>query len=398
MMIGFRVLTLSVAVSILLAVSSLALAPAVWAMDPRGGNIVVVGKDEVIDDDVYLAGQNLRVDGKVNGDVVAAGSNIEINGTVTGSVMAAGGTISVRGEVGHSARIAGGSLVVEGKIKRDLLAAGGSLELRQGAEVGQDLAFGVGTANLAGQITRTLSGGAGQAVISGTVGGNARIETDNLTISDGARIEGNLEYEGAAEGAIAPGAIIGGQTIYTVRKESPEASQGWQAGDIVRKVVTLLMLFVAGLFIVLVFPQHSREVAEAVQQRTWLTLGWGALVLLVTPFALGVVLITVVGIPLAIVGFALYILGLYLSQVFIGLFLGRAIWKALSWPDTRWWALLQLLTGLIILAVLANLPWVGFLVGLAIAVFGLGAMWLSLIWRPMVEEPAQAALFASARD
>src|SRR5512137_1846374 len=77
------------------------LVPVAAAYDGRSGENVVIGKDEVINDDLFAGGSTVTVDGTVNGDLVAGGQTVVINGKVTGNVIAVGGSVTVNGEVGH---------------------------------------------------------------------------------------------------------------------------------------------------------------------------------------------------------------------------------------------------------------------------------------------------------
>jgi hypothetical protein len=54
----------------LLLLGFFAVTPA-QAADARGGDQVVIGRDEVINDDLYVAGNTVTIDGTVKGDVVA---------------------------------------------------------------------------------------------------------------------------------------------------------------------------------------------------------------------------------------------------------------------------------------------------------------------------------------
>ena len=66
---------------------ALGLSGAALAADFRSGDTVTIAKNEVIDDDLIITGQNVIVDGTINGDLVVAGGKIVINGTVNGSVL-----------------------------------------------------------------------------------------------------------------------------------------------------------------------------------------------------------------------------------------------------------------------------------------------------------------------
>ncbi|MEM7800631.1 MAG: hypothetical protein AAF633_15665, partial [Chloroflexota bacterium] len=82
---------------------------------------------EIIEDDLYIAGETIIIDGTVVGDVFAAGTLIEINGTITGDLFAAGTGIIIKGTVEDDARIAAAGVEIDGAIGDDLfvVAAGG---------------------------------------------------------------------------------------------------------------------------------------------------------------------------------------------------------------------------------------------------------------------------------
>ena len=82
----------------------------VLAADLRSADTVTVAAGEVVDDDLYVAGNTVVIDGVVNGDLWAFGSIITINGEVKGSIVAAGQTVSINGNVGHAVRLAGETL------------------------------------------------------------------------------------------------------------------------------------------------------------------------------------------------------------------------------------------------------------------------------------------------
>ena len=99
------------------------------AFDSRGGDRVVIGSDEVINDALYVGSEVFVLDGTVNGDVIAFGQTVTINGTVDGDLMAAAQTVVVNGEVTGAIRMAGSVLFVgeEASIGGDIVSAGYSL-------------------------------------------------------------------------------------------------------------------------------------------------------------------------------------------------------------------------------------------------------------------------------
>ncbi len=77
----------------------LGLAGIALAADFRAGDTVTIGKNEVIDNDLVITGQNVIVDGTIKGDLVVTGGKIVVNGTVHGSLLAAGQSLTINGAV-----------------------------------------------------------------------------------------------------------------------------------------------------------------------------------------------------------------------------------------------------------------------------------------------------------
>ncbi len=393
---SFRI---SIAIVSLLLVSlvsvPLALPAVALAADVRGGQSITIGRDEVIDDDLYIAGANVVIDGRVNGDVIAAGQTVLINGEVTGSVWAAGQTVTINGRIGGSARIAGQAGIVNGPVQRDLLFAGQALSLAPGASVGRDVLAAGATANLLGRVGRNIGGSAEEITIGGPVEGRVDVQAGKLVLGPGARIGGDVIYTSRSPLELQPGATVAGRTVHN---EPPQREQERPTISIVGKIIGFLvglaMAFIVGLAIILLAPRFTVRAAENIGLRPWESLGWGAIVLFVVPPILVIIAVTVIGIPLALIGLALYLIAIYIAQVFVAIFIGWWLLNRLT-PDTiRTWPaagplVLAMVIGLVILSLLREIPFVGWLVTLIVVLLGLGAM--ALAWRqprPTVPAPA----------
>ncbi|GAG90300.1 unnamed protein product, partial [marine sediment metagenome] len=149
----------------------------VFAFDARYGDTITIASGEVIDSDLYVAGETIIIDGTINGDLIAAGKIIRVNGPVNGNIIAIGGTVHINSEVTHAVRIIGETLNISGTIGRDLLVAGEEVSLSSTAEIGNDLLLGAGT-----------------ALIDGLIKGDINSGVENLTILSTANIQGKLTY------------------------------------------------------------------------------------------------------------------------------------------------------------------------------------------------------------
>jgi hypothetical protein len=140
--------------------------------DVRFAKDLTIAANEIVNDDVYLAGERIRIDGTINSDSLVAGTEIIINGVVTGDVMAAGRSITINGKVNDDIRMAGQSIALESKaqIGNDAMLAGWVLEQRVGSNIGGDLYFGGFQALLAGNVSRNIVVGTNSLELRGMIG------------------------------------------------------------------------------------------------------------------------------------------------------------------------------------------------------------------------------------
>jgi len=422
----------------LVALLMLGLAPASLALDGREGDNVVIGPDEVIDDDLYVGATTFTLDGTVKGDLIVAGSEITINGTVEGSVWAAGRTVTVNGTVKNSARIAGAALIVgeNAKITRDLIAAGYSLETKAGSSIGSDLYYGGAQALAAGTVARDVKAGCNGFELRGSIGRNAEIflsESANvgqypqaagfmpylppvptvpyqLTLAPGAKIGGNLDYTSWT--SVSTEGIVAGQATrhdppvnQTQRRVQPvEAGRAgaFSAGMAVliwiwNQARRLITLFLVGMLLAFVFPAWTKKLMDKVQGQPLPSLGWGfvtmvavffgfwiivfvtvLLALLLGVITLGGLMGTVVALGVLAALVLVIAFGLaagYVSQVVISYLIGRLIF-AKAHLDQTLERILALVVGLILYVLVTAIPCVGSIIGFVAALFGLGAIWL----------------------
>ena len=128
-------------------------------------------------------------------------------------------------------------------------------------------------------------------------------------------------------------------------------------------------LLVGRLGLVL-FPGFFRAASQAVGSG-WFSLGLGVAVLAGVPVVMVVGVTMLIGIPISLMLFAVYLAAIYLAKVWVGVFLGGMILKPSGDAKGDW--LLGLLVGLLILAIVGFIPYLGGLVRFGVVCLGLGA-------------------------
>lgn len=349
----------------------------VLAFDARSGVAVTVASGEVVDDDLYVAAETIIIDGTVNGDLWAAGNTITVNGIVNGSVMAAGRIVNVNGDITHAVRAVGETININGDVGGDVIAGCGKVNIASTARIGGDLLFGADIARIDGPIEGNIKGSGSEVTISNGVNGNVELEVESLTILSTANIGGDLNYTCREEADIQSGAQIAGATTHKL----PEVKKDWAKvfpfvlfSGALGKVMSFLMALVTGLVIILLAPRRLTSIAEAIGSRPGPSAGWGALIVFVAPIVAVLVCLTIIGIPVGLIALALYGIALYVAQIPVGLFIGRWIIGRFRVVEGKAIMVGALAIGLAILKLLSLIPYFGFVVGVAVVIFGLGAV------------------------
>src|SRR5687768_1359242 len=210
----------------LLAILTLSMATPALAFDGRGGDTITIASGETVNDDLYVAGETIVVDGTIKGDLVAFAKTITVNGIIEGDLIAAGRDIIINGSVQDDVRIAGAALFVgeNATIGGDIIGAGASLETRKGSSTGQDLVFAGAQALLAGEIVRNANISASSLELRGTIGGDVKARVGNPDKSGGSPksyiTDSTVEIPNVKPGlTIDPAAKIGGTLEYTSTKQ-----------------------------------------------------------------------------------------------------------------------------------------------------------------------------------
>lgn len=344
---------------------------------PDWGKRVVLKAGQEIFGDYFAFGSTVEISGSVHGDVYAAGGEVLIDGTVDGDVIAAGGKVLLSGRVTQDARLIGGEVTVSGQVERNASIAGGDVHFTDGAHVQGNLLAGAGNFLLAGETGQDARVGAGNVTVSNKIAGNLAVAAANIRLTSRASVGKHFRYWGEDEPSIDEGAEVLG-TIS--RREIPESFAGDRFKRVFAgvKVVTGIVSFVStlllGLLLLHVYPVFSQNVAETIQERPWSSVGIGGALLVGGPLLVLLCLVTVVGIPIGIILGALFLVTLYLARVFVMLWAGERILKALRGSPSPAWAFAA---GLFLYSALLMIPLIGGLVTLVTIAIGFGAMMIT---------------------
>jgi hypothetical protein len=364
-----------------------------------GCRIEYDGEDSVartFGSDQFAAGGMLNVTDPVEGDAFLAGGKVSIASEVQGDLVVTGGEVSVGGSVGDDLYAAGGDVKLDAIVSGNARLAGGDVSVGPATVVAGAVTLTGARVTFDGNSHGYLHATGASVRVNGEVHGDAEVRAEELVIGPGTRIGGRLVYHGPTEPVVPEGAVIDGGLEFheadasrfldrSVERLHNRHSRGGS-------LLWFVGVFAAGTFFLLLFPGYSTRAAEAIGREPLRVLGLGLAIVVCVPFVAVVLLITIIGIPLALLAIPLYFLLLFLGWVTAALFLAQRGLAAVrtGQPVTNGWRLLALFLALVALWLMRQVPFIGGLLAFVALLAGVGALvWQA--WARREQQPLAAA-------
>lgn len=305
---------------------------------------------------VLVAGEEKVITDDIDGDLIGAGGQMRIMSAITGDAYIGGGQVDFDGSVDQDLVIAGGKVTISGRVGKNLIVVGGQVKIEDTAMVG-------------GYV---LAAG-GEVLINGQIEGPAKIATRKLMLGEIAYVGGKLEAD-VEEATVAETAqIIGDKNINVHKVETPKSTD--RTKEAMRGVATIgkIVFFLGKLVTLLVLVAFAGKLmtpAGVILTRFWTTLGWGMVVVIVSPVAMMLLMMSVVGAPLSLISFVVYMVAMYLSSLVVAMAIGN-IFSKKGWLPTKNNYLLSIV-GLIVISVVTSIPVIGWLINVLVCFLGIG--------------------------
>lgn len=352
-----------------------------YAAKVTASRTVVVSEPET--SNVYLTGTDITIAAPLGEDAFAVGATIVTSALIMGDALMAGAHIDVRKEVVGDVRLLGGELLVDAPVGGDVMALGGTITASSTAK----------DTHLIGGVVRVQASGGDVTVygadvyLSGAIAGNVQVvASDKLFIAEGTTIAGALQYDAPQQVVVPASAVISGGVVYTGSSTflptNEEAKRFAVAGAGVLLITRIIAIAIAAGVVVGLFPVLANLVVERTIRRTpkrfilLSLLGFSAIV--ATPLLIVFLLVSFVGIALAILLSALYVLMLLLAYLYAGLISGAALSQALFKKEHCTWR--TAVMGTLVLYLVGLVPVLGVLVTCIITSAALGAL-MAIVYR-----------------
>ncbi len=315
---------------------------------------------------------------KIGNNLLIAGNNLIADRDVDeGISLIAGNNVTVNNQSEYGF-VFGNIITLNGMVERDLFIAGNQITLDEDAVIGRDVYTASDSLTVNTNIHGDLSATASTVVLKDvTIDGNVNLSVANVRFEGKVEIAGKLTYNDDA--------VVSGKDNVTYREieayHVEKLSQGAMIlGALYGKFLSIASLFLVMVLVIAFAPKlHAKIENESNTSRFGINLAVGLVVLVALPVVSLVAFMTVVAAPVGLIALMAYLIMIYLSQGFAGLWLGHVILEKLcKVKASKANAYIEALIGIVILGILSLIPYLGTITGFLGLVLGLGLIFRSV--------------------
>lgn len=341
----------------------------------QAAETLVLSQNQVMADDYYAASQTVIIEGLINGDAFLAGGNVIAGGVVAGDLYVAAGVVNITGTVNNDVRVMGGVVNISGKVGGSVTALGGTINLTNTASVGGSIAAVGGTVFISSPVGREAAVLANKLTVDSSVGRSISALASKVILSSRAVIAGNVRVLSNNNLQIEPGAQVTGLIVrQPLSMVSPAEPISLDLGQFFFRLnfffhfLDFLGSLLTGYVLFWLLSGFTHRAARAIMRSPWSNFWIGLVVFLATPIIAILLAMTVIGLPLSLIIFALYLIAAYGSRFLVWFTIGEML---LHFKGRGW----SLFLGLFIFETVLLVPILGVLVFILTVIFGLGTVY-----------------------
>ncbi|NCC51689.1 MAG: hypothetical protein EOM20_10785 [Spartobacteria bacterium] len=352
-------------------------APCAPAIQFESKEAFTTGEADVLDDEYWVYAKSTDLAGHISDDLfLLTATTSVLSGQFESELWCISGMLlTLSGTVSNDARLMGRTVEVTGHIGSALMAGGSAVHVTREAEINKDVIL-VGEELIFEGTTldgRLFMAG-NKVTLSGKIARSVRLIAKDIVVMPGTVIEGDLVYTCEKELILGDKVVLNGELK---RKEMSEAiptttpTQNW-ARSVALQVYFCAAAGLVGLVWLGVFPRFSNRSVNCIRQSALRSAMFGLLTLLGLPAVCSFIAVTVVGLPLAGVLMALYLLGIYVGKIMAAFALGT-IATRLKNATRMSQSVTALFVGLLLLYGGELIPIIGPYISFGAVIVGLGA-------------------------
>lgn len=320
------------------------------------GTVFTLNKKDTYNKSIFMGTYtNILSEGKINGSVITASTSINNSGHISGSVISIAPNFTNSGVINKSViGFYNNMYLNDSHIKKDLICYGNKVITNEKTVVNGDVNLYAYDVLLKGKIDGDVLVVGKSVTINGFIKGDVKVGCNELVLGRDARINGSLTYESPNPIVKTDQSKVGGNIknedlgfkIPSVQNEEESALAGFISYYGILNKISILLI---AILLFKLFPMSALKVELFTRRNVFKCLSVGAMTMLFIIPVIFILLITVVGMPVALHIASLYFDLTYIATIPTALVLGGLFIKGQNLSS-------KMLTGIFVILALDFLP------------------------------------------
>ena len=312
------------------------------------------------------------------GTLFVGGNNANFNEEADGITFIGGATSTFNGKSEH-VFMGGNSVTMNGIVTKEAFIGGNIINISSNSVIGRDAYIGGNSVYISGDINgNAFIGGNTIELDNLTVLGNVYISGNNISIGDNVKINGTLTYM-AATSDISSDAVISNTIIKEHTTSIITLDSIFKVNLLNRSIKVFSSTLKFSLIILIMYfinPDAFKKIYDYSKENTPSSYLLGSItglgILLFTPVLIALLILTLIGIPIAILLIVCYVLIIFLAKLFFIEFISGIIINKNNLSENKNSHLYIPLLVMILLVILINVPIFGSLLSFLVNCAGIG--------------------------
>lgn len=326
---------------------------------------------KTVTDDLYIFASDAKIEGIVDGDLIIFAENIDVTGTVTGDVYLGGSKINIDSIMYGDLFLLGSNITVDGLVNGNMYALANNLNsLGQTAKDILALAYQSTFKGTIGDDLRVLSF---SPSVDASISGDLLISGEKVTVAE-KRVIGKIYYNKTIE------EIAKGQGVDLNKDKNDDTLSKLFRGNTfltstVKGFFSFLTMLLAGCFLLWLTPVKNAQIKRKITDTPIefvKSLLIGLCTFLVVPIPLLILLVSIIGAPVALIVIAFLLFVSIFGKIWVELAIGSELLSLLGVKGYRPYR--SFLVGRIISVLIGLIPVISGFYGIVLTLTSLGAI------------------------
>lgn len=310
---------------------------------------------DYVEDDVYMSSEVITLDQSVNGNVYLFGNDVNVNSSmILGNLIVFGDNVNINADITGSIYIVANKVTITGGAD-DAYIMAETVNFEENSYISRNARVISENLNLKGSIERDLY---------------SLSEKTNILESQFGGVRGKLYYKDNLN-------VQGDNKVNETIKISDKTTEFKERTEtffdvlveVINRMVIAAQIFTAAIVIILLclFIKPKENIEE--NRNYLIDLLKGFVYMICIPIIAMILMLTIIGIPLSLIIFLVYVVALFLSIPVASIDVARIILKEKA--DTKWKLILSAIGIYLVLEIIKVIPVIGGIIRFLFIIYGL---------------------------